>query len=67
MTESNLRTLVKTVLWRITGSSATLLISWIVLGDITTASGIAALQLIANTVLYYVYERIWVRINWGRY
>jgi uncharacterized membrane protein len=67
MTESNLRTLVKTVLWRITGTGATFLISMLVLGDVNAASGIAMLQLTVNTLLYYVYERIWSKIDWERH
>jgi uncharacterized membrane protein len=67
MTESNLRTLVKTIVWRITGTSSTLLISLLILGDINIASGIAALQLVTNTVLYYIHERLWARINWERH
>ena len=67
MKESHKRSIVKTILWRLTGTSATFLISMLVTGDLQAASGIAVIQLTANTILYYIYERIWSRIDWGRY
>jgi uncharacterized membrane protein len=60
------RSLIKTVSWRLTDTGATFLISYLVLGNFAMASTIAVVQLIANTVLYYVHERIWNNIKWGR-
>ena len=60
------RSLVKTISWRITGSGATFAISYAVLGDITTSSTIAVIQLTLNTLLYFIHERVWNRITWGR-
>jgi len=66
LNESNVRSLVKTLSWRLTGSTATFLISWIVAGSWQIASAIAVIQITANTVLYYFHERIWNCIHWGR-
>lgn len=66
MTESNARSLVKTISWRITGSSATFLISYAVLGNIAISGTIAIIQLTFNTLLYFVHERIWNKISWGK-
>jgi len=60
------RSLAKTISWRLTGSGATFLISWLIVGNFAIAGTIAVIQLISNTVLYFVHERIWNRINWGR-
>jgi uncharacterized membrane protein len=60
------RSLVKTISWRITGSGATFLISYAILGNVTISGTIAAIQLIFNTVLYFIHERIWNRIRWGQ-
>ena len=60
------RSLIKTISWRLTGSSATFLISYMIAGDFSVAGTIAMIQLVANTVLYFVHERIWNRIRWGR-
>lgn len=66
MKEIKARSLVKTVTWRLTGSGATFLIAFLVLGDIAISSGIALIQLITNTILYYFHERIWNIIKWGK-
>ena len=60
------RSLVKTISWRITGSSATFAISYAVLGDFAVSSTIAIIQLTFNTLLYFVHERVWNKIHWGR-
>jgi uncharacterized membrane protein len=60
------RSLVKTISWRITGSGSTFLISWIISGNFIIASSIAAIQIVANTILYYVHERAWNKIGWGK-
>jgi uncharacterized membrane protein len=60
------RSLVKTVSWRLTGSGATFVISYLIAGNFAVAGTIAMIQLVANTMLYFVHERIWNRIGWGR-
>jgi len=64
--DSNKRSLTKTITWRLTGSSATFVISYLILGNITAAGSIALIQLVANTLLYYAHERIWNKITWGQ-
>ena len=66
MNDSSTRSLVKTLSWRVTGSSATFAISYIISGDFTIAGTIATIQIIANTILYFIHERIWNKISWGR-
>ena len=66
MTESSRRSIVKTITWRLSGSAATFTIAWLISGDLSVAGPIAVIQLIFNTVLYYVHERIWNEIHWGR-
>lgn len=66
MSDTSRRSLVKTVSWRITGSTATFAISYTVLGDVAVSGTIAVIQLTFNTLLYFVHERIWNNIRWGR-
>ena len=66
MSDTNKRSLVKTISWRLTGSGATFIISWLISGNFAVAGTIAVIQLISNTILYYIHERIWNRIKWGR-
>ena len=64
--DTNARSLTKTITWRLAGSGATFGISWLVSGDVAVAGSIAVIQIVANTVLYYVHERIWNTVKWGR-
>jgi uncharacterized membrane protein len=66
VSDTSKRSLVKTISWRITGSGATFGISYLISGDFTIAGTIAVIQLISNTILYFIHERIWNRITWGR-
>jgi uncharacterized membrane protein len=67
LNESPRRSIVKTISWRLTGSGSTFLISWLISSDLTIAGTIAVIQLIANTILYYLHERLWNKINWQRF
>jgi len=61
--DTRLRSLIKTVTWRTTGSLATFGIAWAVTGNLALGSTIVLIQVTANTVLYYLHERIWSRIQ----
>jgi uncharacterized membrane protein len=58
------RSLVKTISWRVTGSSATFLIAYLMTGNLAVAGVIGVTQMISNTILYYFHERIWNKITW---
>ena len=66
MSDTPCRSLVKTVSWRLTGSGATFLISYLIAGDFAVAGTIAIIQLVSNTILYFIHERVWNKISWGR-
>lgn len=66
MIESNVRSIAKTITWRLTGSGATFLISYLLVSDFSVAGTIAVIQMISNTVLYYMHERIWNSVKWGK-
>lgn len=66
MRDTPKRSLAKTISWRITGSSATFAISYAILGDISISGTIAGIQLTFNTILYFLHERVWLHIKWGR-
>lgn len=66
MIDSNIRSVVKTISWRLTGSGATFLISYAMTGNLAASGGIAIVQMISNTILYFIHERIWNKIHCGR-
>jgi uncharacterized membrane protein len=60
-----LRSLTKTVSWRVLGSLDTMLISWVVTGNLLWAGSIASIEVFSKIVLYYLHERGWEHISWG--
>lgn len=64
--DTGVRSLAKAVSWRITGSIDTFIISWIITGQALIASGIAFTELLTKVVLYWLHERVWNRIQWGK-
>ena len=64
--DTRVRSLVKAVSWRLTGTLCTFLISYAILRDLTISGSIAVIQLTANTVAFYIHERIWNLIKWGK-
>jgi uncharacterized membrane protein len=65
--DSGKRSLVKTISWRITGSAATFIISYLIIGSISLSGTIALIQMTFNTLLYYIHERVWNKIKWGQH
>lgn len=66
MGDTTKRTLAKTITWRLTGSLSTFAISYLISGSFAIAGSIAVIQVTANTLLYFLHERVWNIINWGR-
>jgi uncharacterized membrane protein len=64
--DSTGRSLVKTISWRITGSCATFFVAYMISGNLGMSGTIAIIQLTTNTILYYIHERIWNKVKWGR-
>jgi len=60
------RSLAKTVSWRVVGTVATFLISWLITGALTLAFSIGIIELISKLVLYFLHERAWNKIKWGK-
>ena len=65
MKVTKLRSILKTISWRIVGTLDTMLLGWIITGSATVGLKIGALELITKFVLYYIHERIWLQSNFG--
>ncbi len=63
--EAHLRSIVKSISWRIVGTFDTILISWLVTGKVKAALTIGSIEVITKMVLYYFHERTWTKIKWG--
>jgi uncharacterized membrane protein len=56
------RTLAKTITWRIVGSTSTATIAWLVTGSVGVATTIFFVQAATNTILYFLHELVWNNI-----
>ncbi len=64
--ESRLRSLVKSLIYRIISIAGTSILSWIFTRDIKATVLITLTIQVYLIILYYSSERIWNKINWGR-
>ena len=67
MAEKHYRSLVKAVSWRVTGSIDTLIITFIVTGKLKWAFTVSGIELFTKIFLYYVHERVWHKIPFGKF
>ncbi|PKP32989.1 MAG: hypothetical protein CVT99_03005 [Bacteroidetes bacterium HGW-Bacteroidetes-16] len=74
--DSPYRSLFKAISWRFIASGATFIISFTVFTQATQSafkdvigavSMITAIDIIAKLILYYLHERLWTNIGWGKY
>ena len=60
------RSLAKTITWRITASIDTFIIAWVITGRWYLGGSIAIIEVLTKIIFYYVHERVWNKINWGK-
>ncbi len=65
--ESHTRSVFKAVSWRILGTLDTFVISWFLTGRVALAGSIAGFEFVTKIAWYYLHERIWAAIPWGRH
>ena len=64
--ESHYRSIVKAVSYRILGSSTTALIFYVLTGKGSLSVGAGVLDMVLKIGVYFIHERIWNHINFGR-
>lgn len=64
--DSNLRSFVKTLTWRMVGTIDTVIISYLITGKLNWAFSIGLIELFTKMILYFVHERSWNLITWGK-
>src|SRR5688572_19936864 len=60
MTESHFRSIIKGISWRIVGTVDTIVLSFILTGQINTALKIGFSEIVTKVLLYYLHERAWI-------
>ena len=66
MKEKSYRSIVKSVSWRTIGTIDTIVISLFITGKLDLALAIGGVEVFTKMGLYYLHERTWNRIKFGR-
>jgi len=66
VSEQPKRSIAKSISWRAIGTLDTIIISWIITGTLSLAFSIGLVELVTKMVLYFLHERMWNTIKWGR-
>jgi sulfate adenylyltransferase large subunit len=64
--ETHARSIAKAVSWRATGSLDTFVLAGLITGNAKLAGAVALTEILTKTALYYVHERAWALVPWGR-
>lgn len=59
------RNVVKTISWRVAGSVDTMLLGWLITGQLRLGAAIGMAELFTKMILYYIHERVWQNIRFG--
>ncbi len=64
--ETPSRTFAKAITWQISGFVAMTLIGYLVTGSVAQGGVVAAAGAATGFVAYFLHERAWARVRWGR-
>jgi uncharacterized membrane protein len=60
------RSLAKSLTWRVIAVVSTFIIGYAMTGSLAFAASLTVVSNVINFVLYYLHERIWLKVNWGK-
>lgn len=66
VTETHWRSVAKGISWRAIGTIDTMIISYVITGKATIAVSIGCVELFTKVLLFYLHERAWHRIPYGK-
>jgi uncharacterized membrane protein len=66
MEETRLRSLLKGITWRLTGTVDTMFVSYMVTGKYLIALSVGGIEVISKIILFYFHERIWNKVKLGK-
>ena len=64
--ETHKRTIVRMLTYRLTAWLFTILWTYLFTGDFASATGFATALHVLLSIDYYIHERIWLKIKWGK-
>ena len=60
------RSIAKSLTWRALATLTTFVIVFAYTGELALSLGVGAFDVVIKLSLYYLHERFWMRIRWGR-
>ena len=63
--EQHKRHIAKAITWRVTATTTTTIITWLVTGSLKFGLTVGGFEAIAKIFLYYLHERAWHRVSFG--
>jgi adenylylsulfate kinase len=64
--ETHVRSIVKAISWRIVATLTTMLLVFMFTGNLVVSGGVGLTELLSKILMYYVHERIWNVLDFGR-
>lgn len=63
---SKKRSFAKSITWRIIAIFSTFVIGFAMTNSLEFAASLTLVSNIINFILYYIHERVWLQVKWGR-
>ncbi len=64
--ETNTRSIVKTISWRILATVTTVTLVYIFIGDVSIALSVGGIEVFLKMLIYFLHERAWDKIKFGK-
>jgi len=64
--EKHIRSVAKAISWRIVATLTTILLALLLTGNLVISASLGVLEVTVKIAVYYLHERIWNMINFGR-
>ncbi|WP_026951990.1 DUF2061 domain-containing protein [Algoriphagus mannitolivorans] len=61
--DTNIKSLIKSISWRVVGTIDTMVISYFVTGQLIMAVSIGSVEVVTKIFLYYLHERVWENVT----
>ena len=66
MADKHIRSLTKGISWRFIATLTTMTLVFLFTGDLSLSLGIGVFDVLLKLLFYYLHERAWNNITWGR-
>ncbi len=66
MVESRKRSFVKAITWRIIAVTLLTAVTWLITSDVRVTASVVIVASTIHVIAYYIHERLWERVKWGR-